>query len=99
MTPLPRGGDPSLIAKQMAIMDKFVKSMTERQLRVVNTYQALPHNLKSPSNLYCPSRHDLTHYSTEVLTVLSTVVANLIKLDIQQLWLDYRNPFDFSTVL
>ena len=98
MTPLPRGLDLNIITRQMAFTDKLAKDMAQRQLRVVNTYHAIPHHLKSPSNLYCKKRNDNIHYSTEIRTVLSTIISNLIKLDIQQMWMDFKNPFEYSTV-
>ena len=95
-TPLPRGINIPLISKQMAIADKIVAEMRERGLRVVNAYNAIPHHLRHPSNLYDQSRNDGIHYSTEVRTHLSTVLSNLIKLDIQQLWLECNSPFTYQ---
>ena len=96
LTPLPRGINIPLISKQMAIADKIVTEMRERGLRVVNAYNAIPHHLRHPSNLYDQSRNDGIHYSTEVRTHLSTVLSNLIKLDIQQLWLECNSPFTYQ---
>ena len=93
MTPLPRGLNVPLITKQMTVADKIVIEMRERGLRVVNTYNAIPHHLRHPGNLYDQSRNDGVHYSPEVRTHLSTVLSNLIKLDIQQLWLECNSPF------
>ena len=96
MTPLPRGLNVPLITKQMIITDKIVTEMRERGLRVVNTYNAIPHHLRHPSNLYDQSRNDGVHHSPEVKTHLSTVLSNLIKLDIQLLWLECKSPFTYD---
>ena len=79
----------------MAVTDTIVAEMRERGLRVVNSYKAIPHHLSYPSNLYDQSRNDGVHYSTGVKTHLSTVLSNLIKLDIQQLWLECNSPFTY----
>ena len=95
LTPLPRSINVPLITKQMAVTDKIVAEMRERGLRVVNSYNAIPHHLRHPSNLYDQSRNDGIHYSAEVRTHLSTVLSNLIKLDIQQLWSECNSPFTY----
>ena len=96
MTLLPRGLNVPLITKQMNITDKIVTEMRERGLRVVNTYNAFPHHLRHPSNLYDQSRNNGIYYSPEVRTHLSTVLSNLIKLDIQLLWLECKSPFTYD---
>ena len=70
--------------------------MREHGIRVVNTYNAIPHHLRHPSNLYDQSRNDGVHHSPEVKTHLSTVLSNLIKLDIQLLWLECKSPFTYD---
>ena len=98
LTALPRTMNLRLHSEQMNEMYKLQDKLLIKGYKVIQTYEAIPKYLRYPKRLFGLKEFGLRakHYSKSVRIIISNLISNAIKLEIQDQWNEHHNPWDFN---